>query len=188
MLILHEEFFPNIFPQSIGNIFRVIFHRILTVKTPIGRRARPSIISKGSPLIRVKAADLLAAGVQRTPRVEGVKDGRPVLADGRVLDVANVIWCTGFQGGFSWIDLPVVDADDEPIHESGIVPSEPGLYFVGLHFLHSLSSTMIHGVARDAQRAVDAIAVRVQASSPAPTGTASAGASTPGQAAIVAGR
>ena len=99
-----------------------------------------------------------------------------------------MIWCTGFQGGFSWIDLPIVGADDEPIHESGIVPSEPGLYFVGLHFLHSLSSTMIHGVARDAQRAVDAIAVRVQASSPAPTGTASAGASTPGQAAIVAGR
>ena len=118
-------------------IFRVIFHRILTVKTPIGRRVRPSLITKGAPLIRVKAADLAAAGVQRTPRVEGVRDGRPVLADGRVLDVANVIWCTGFQGGFSWIDLPVVDAHDEPIHESGIVPNEPGLYFVGLHFLHS---------------------------------------------------
>ena len=169
-------------------IFRVLFHRILTVKTPIGRRARPSLITKGGPLIRVKAADLEAAGVQRTARVEGVKDGRPVLADGRVLDVANVIWCTGFQGGFSWIDLPVVDAHDEPIHESGIVPNEPGLYFVGLHFLHSVSSTMIHGIARDAQRIVDTIAVRVRASSPMPTSAASAGAANPRPAAIVAGR
>ena len=91
-----------------------------------------------------------------------------MLADGRVLDVANVIWCAGFQGGFSWIDLPVIDADDEPIQQSGIVPNEPGLYFVGLHFLHSLSSTMIHGIARDAQRIVDTIAVRAQASSPVP--------------------
>ena len=141
-------------------IFRVIFHRILTVKTRIGRSARRSIITKGAPLIRVKAADLAAAGVQRTPRVEGIKDGRPVLADGRVLDVANVIWCTGFQGGFSWIDLRVVDADDEPMHESGIVPKEPGLYFVGLHFLYAMSSSMIHGVGRDADYVANVIARR----------------------------
>jgi putative flavoprotein involved in K+ transport len=99
-----------------------------------------------------------------------------------------VIWCTGFQGGFSWIDLPVVDADDEPIHESGIVPGETGLYFVGLHFLHALSSTMIHGVARDAQRVVDTIAERVQASSPVPTGAASAATVHPRAAASVTGR
>jgi len=143
-------------------LFRVVFHRILTVKTPLGRKVRPSIISKGGPLIRVKSADLAAAGVERTPRVEGVRDGRPVLADGRVLDVANVIWCTGFDGGFSWIDVPVVGSDGEPRHDSGIVPNEPGLYFVGLHFLHSMSSTMIHGVARDAQRIADTIATRVR--------------------------
>jgi putative flavoprotein involved in K+ transport len=92
------------------------------------------------------------------------------------------------MAGFSWIDLPVVDADDEPIHESGIVPRETGLYFVGLHFLHALSSTMIHGIARDAKRVVDTIAVRVQASSPLPTSAASAGAAHPRAAAGVAGR
>jgi putative flavoprotein involved in K+ transport len=146
-------------------LFRVVFHRIMSVKTPIGRRIRPNAMSKGTLLIRVKAADLEAAGVERTPRVEGIKDGRPLLADGRILDVANVIWCTGFDGGFSWIDLPVIAADGEPMHESGIVTSEPGLYFVGLHFLHAMSSTMIHGVERDARRIVDAIAARVRAAS-----------------------
>ena len=39
---------------------------------------------------------------------------------------------------------------------------EPGLYFVGLHFLHAFSSTMIHGIARDAKRIVDAIGLRSQ--------------------------
>jgi putative flavoprotein involved in K+ transport len=144
-------------------LFRLVFHRLLTVDTPMGRRARPRVISKGGPLIRVKPADLIAAGVQRTPRVTGVRDGKPMLADGRVLDVANVIWCTGFHPGLSWIDLrtPLYGADGEPVHERGIVPGEPGLYFVGLHFLYAFSSTMIHGVARDAERIADTIQARV---------------------------
>jgi putative flavoprotein involved in K+ transport len=145
-------------------LFRGIFHRVLTVDTPLGRRARPKVISKGGPLIRVKPSDLAAAGVQRTPRVTGVKEGRPMLADGRVLDVANVIWCTGFHPGFSWIDLPVRGDDGEPIHERGIVPGQPGLYFVGLHFLYAFSSSMIHGVARDAERIADTIDSRIAAS------------------------
>ena len=160
-------------------LFRVVFHRILTVATPMGRRARPSIISKGGPLIRVKPADLAAAGVERTPRVTGVRDGKPLLADGRVLDVTNVIWCTGFHPGLSWVDLPqsVYGADGEPVHDRGVVPGEPGFYFVGLHFLYSFSSTMIHGVARDAERIADTIRARVQAGTagrPGVAGTAAA--------------
>jgi putative flavoprotein involved in K+ transport len=146
-------------------LFRVVFHRILTVDTPVGRRARPSVISKGGPLIRVKPGDLTRAGVERVPRVTGVRDGKPVLADGRVLDISNVIWCTGFHPGLSWLDVPtpVYGVDGEPVHDRGIVAGEPGLYFVGLHFLYALSSTMIHGIARDAERIADAIQRRVGA-------------------------
>lgn len=152
-------------------LFRVVFHRILTVDTPIGRRARPSLTSKGGALIRVKLEDLAASGVERTPRVTDVRDGKPRLADGRVLDVSNVIWCTGFHPGLSWIDVPgVCSADGEPIHKRGIVPDEPGLYFVGLHFLYSFSSTMIHGVARDAERIADTIQARVRARATAGSG------------------
>ena len=63
----------------------------------------------------------------------------------------------------SWIDLPTFGygADGEPVHERGIVPGEPGLYFVGLHFLYSFSSTMIHGVGRDAVRIANTIQARV---------------------------
>ena len=93
-------------------------------------------------------------------RTTGARDGQPVLADGTALPVANVIWCTGFHAGMSWLDIPVLDTDGEPLHERGLVAAYPGLYFVGLHFLYALSSTMIHGVARDAERIVRAIAER----------------------------
>jgi putative flavoprotein involved in K+ transport len=142
-------------------VLRVLFHRILTVNTPLGRKVRPGVLSRGGPLIRTRRSNLRTAGVERVVRVAGVKDGWPVLTDGRVMrDVANVIWCTGYHAGFDWIDLPVLDEDGEPRHERGLVASEPGLYFVGLHFLYALSSTMIHGVGRDASRVVDAIVRR----------------------------
>ena len=144
-------------------LLRVIFHRLLTVDTPVGRKARPKIISSGGPLIRTKPKDLIAAGVRRVPRTAGIKDGRPVLEDGTVLDVTNVVWCTGFHPGFSWIDLPVLDEHGEPKHERGLLPQEPGLSFVGLHFLYSMSSTMIHGVGRDAERIAEAVEQRLMA-------------------------
>jgi putative flavoprotein involved in K+ transport len=141
-------------------VLRVAFHRVLTVATPIGRRVRAKVLHSGGALVRVKPRELTAAGIQRVERVTGVRDGRPMLADGRVLEVANVVWCTGFHAGFSWIDLPVFGPDGEPRHERGLVPGQPGLFFVGLHFLYALSSTMIHGVGRDAARIADAVAAR----------------------------
>ena len=141
-------------------LLRFVFHRLLTIKTPMGRKARPKILRGGTPLIRTRSADLLAAGVRRVPRVVGVQDGRPLLEDGQLLDVANVIWCTGFDAGFSWIELPVFDEQGAPQHEGGVVPNQPGLYFVGLNFLYSMSSSMIHGVGRDAARITTHLAAR----------------------------
>ena len=142
-------------------VLRFLFHHVLTVGTPIGRKARPKILSGGGPLIRVKPKDLAAAGIRRVPRTVGVRDGLPVLEDEEVLDVANVIWCTGFHPGFSWLELPVLDRE-EPMHERGVVATEPGLYFVGLTFLYALSSSMVHGVGRDAERIAKAIASRTR--------------------------
>jgi putative flavoprotein involved in K+ transport len=140
-------------------LFRLVFHRLLAVDTPLGRKVRPKLTTQGGPLIRVRPRDMAAAGIARVPRTVGARDGLPLLEDGRVLDVANVIWCTGFQPGFSWIHVPGC-GPGEPAHRSGIMPEEPGLYFVGLHFLHAMSSVMIHGVGRDAQRIARHIARR----------------------------
>jgi putative flavoprotein involved in K+ transport len=147
-------------------LFRVVFHRVLSTSTPMGRRARPKMLSHAAPLIRVKSKDLARAGVVRVPRTAGVRNGRPLLDDGRVLDVANVVWCTGYEPGFSWIDLPVFDAEGQPLHRRGISLAEPGLSFVGLHFLHAMSSAMIHGVGRDAEYIAEHIASADRAPAP----------------------
>jgi putative flavoprotein involved in K+ transport len=139
-------------------VLRVVFHRILSIATPIGRKVRPKMLRKAAPLIRIKPWELASAGVARVPRVAGVRNGLPLLEDGRVLEVANVVWCTGFDPGFAWLDLPVFDTNGEPRHEAGVVPGEPGLYFVGLHFLYAFSSDMIHGVGRDAARIAEVVA------------------------------
>lgn len=141
-------------------LFRVVFHRVLTIKTPMGRKARPKALTRAAPLIRVKSRDLAGAGVERVPRVAGVRNGLPLLQDEQTLVVTNVIWCTGFHPGFSWIDLPILAESGGPAHDGGVVTSEPGLYFVGLHFLYAFSSAMIHGVGRDADRIAATIAAR----------------------------
>jgi putative flavoprotein involved in K+ transport len=133
-------------------VLRVIFHRVLTIATPLGRRARPHLLHGSGPLVRVQRHHLEAMGVKFQGKIVGVEAGYPVTEQGQKLEVANVIWCTGFRTGFSWIDLPILDEYCEPRHEAGVVPEAPGLYFVGLHFLFSMSSEMIHGVGRDAQR------------------------------------
>jgi putative flavoprotein involved in K+ transport len=139
-------------------LFRVVGHRVLTVDTPIGRRLRPRLLSHGAPLVRVRPKDLTDAGIRRVPRVVGVRDGHPLTADQRVLEVANVIWCTGSGPDFSWIDLPVFgEHEHEPVHHRGVVASQPGLYFVGLSFLYAMSSGFLPGVDRDAEHVVQAI-------------------------------
>lgn len=133
-------------------VLRVLFHRVMTLKTPMGRKLRSKMLTQGGPLIRQRPQDLSAAGVERVLRVAGVKDGHPLLEDGRVLDVANVVWCTGYDAGLSWIDLPIFGDHGEPVHQAGVVENEPGLYFVGRLFLYAASSVMVHGVGRDAAR------------------------------------
>jgi putative flavoprotein involved in K+ transport len=138
--------------------FWFLLSRVLTVRTPIGRKARRQLSHRGLPLARVRRKDLSRAGVTRVPRVTTVRDGRPVLADGDVLNPDNVVWCTGFTDDFRWIDLPILDEEGELAHDRGVVRSVPGLYFVGLFFLSAGSSSLIGGVGRDAEHIAARIA------------------------------
>jgi putative flavoprotein involved in K+ transport len=141
-------------------VIRFLFHRILTTGTPIGKKVRPKVISRGGPLIRIKPYEITEVGIERIPKIVGVHNGLPVDENEQVFDVKNIIWCTGFYPSYSWIDLPVFK-NKEPMQERGIVKNEPGLYFVGMHFLYSLSSAMIHGVQRDAEHVVSTINSRL---------------------------
>ncbi|MDM0072357.1 NAD(P)-binding domain-containing protein [Variovorax sp. J31P207] len=143
-------------------LFRLVFHRLLSVDTPIGRKALPSFISHGTPLIRLRPKNLDRAGILRVPSVTGVQRGLPMLEDGRLLNVDNIVWCTGFQPGLDWIKLPVFDASGRIDQYRGVVAHEPGLYVAGLAFQYSASSGMIHGTARDAERLANTIEERIR--------------------------
>ena len=144
-----------------------VANHVLTMRTPLGRKVAGRVRSGGGPLIRVKRSNIEAAGVDYTPeRTVGVQDGKPVLGDGRVLDVTNVVWCTGFGKDTDWIQVPIGE-DRWPTQTRGVVTDAPGLYFVGLPFLQGFYSMLIGGVGRDAGFVARHIARRMSASSAA---------------------
>ncbi len=151
--------------QLLVPVVRFMFHRVLTTRNPIARRKMPKMIASGEPLVRTKPRDLVEAGIDRVTRIVEVLDGWPVLEDGRVLHPANVIWCTGFEPGFSWIDLPVFQ-DGRVKHDRGVVAEVPGLFFVGLKGLYSVSSAQVNGVGRDAERVAKLIDASVSTQVP----------------------
>ena len=113
------------------------------------------------PRLRVRSSDLAERGVEWVAgRVTGVRDGRPVIDDERVVDVSTVVWCTGFRQDFRWIGLPVVGEDGWPLENRGEVATAPGLFFCGLCFQYSGASMTIHGVGRDAAHVAGLITKR----------------------------
>lgn len=136
-------------------------NHVLTMRTPLGRKMRPAVRSHGAPLVRVRRPELDAAGVRRIEsRAVRAEGGLPALESGDVLDVANVIWCTGYTRDFGFIHPSVTGADGWPVDEGGVVPSAPGLFFVGLLFQRGFYSMLIGGAWRDASFIADQIAAR----------------------------
>lgn len=70
--------------------------------------------------------------------------------------ITSVIWATGFKPNYSWIDLAVFDENEMPIHKRGITKI-PGLYFIGLPWLHTWGSARFSGIAQDAEYIVENI-------------------------------
>jgi len=143
-------------------LLRFVASNVLTLATPIGRRMAPKVRRGGGPLLRVRRDDLLGAGVNlHGARTTGAGDaGRPMLADGTAVDVANVIWCTGFRPDYGWVRLPIFDADGWPMQRRGVVETAPGIYMLGLPFLFGFASMLVLGAARDAAFVVERVAAR----------------------------
>jgi putative flavoprotein involved in K+ transport len=148
-----------------------LWTHVLNVDTRVGRRARAKVLSVTEPLIRVKPRDLDRAGVRRTGRVLGVRDGLPLVESDRALEVTNVIWATGYRSDFGWIDVPVdVDGFGEPVTDRGVATSHPGLYFVGRPFQYAFNSHTVGGVGKDAGRVVAHLKARPVTASGSPAG------------------
>lgn len=137
-----------------------LWRHLLTRRTPVGRKVMGKVRHQGAPTTRVKPQHLAERGVVRTLEkvTEVSAEGRPVLAGGEVLDVANVVWATGFRPDYSWIETPVADEEGWPREYRGVSETVPGLYFCGLAFQYAFSSMVLPGVARDSAYVAQRIA------------------------------
>lgn len=70
--------------------------------------------------------------------------------------ISAVIWCIGFRPDFHWLDASVFNGQGHPIHKRGVT-QQPGLYFIGLPWLHTWGSGRFSGVAADAEYLVERI-------------------------------
>jgi putative flavoprotein involved in K+ transport len=144
-------------PHILGAVFRYagglywwFVHRVLTVRTPLGRLVKKKILNSGGPLIRISFDDLKAAGVTPLPRVACVREGQPQLQDGRVITPDSILWATGFKPDFSWIRMDVTDDSGWPKTRRGVSETIDRLYFAGMPFQYGLTSGLVGGVGRDA--------------------------------------
>ena len=71
-------------------------------------------------------------------------------------NVSTVIWATGYSFDFSLVKLPIFDAEGYPIQKRGVT-EHPGLYFMGLPWLHNAKSGLLFGLAQDASHIAAAI-------------------------------
>ncbi len=132
-----------------------VWEHVLTERSRPGRKVQAeAVLGHGEPWIRQKEKDLEKAGVRRVSRIVGSVDGRPQTEDGGVLEVANVVWCTGFEKGFGWIDLPGLDSSGRLACERGAVTGQPGLFVLGQEFQYMFNSHTVGGVGKDAEAVV----------------------------------
>ena len=148
-------------------VVRFLGLHVLNLSTPIGRKVAPALKSHAEPLIRTKTKNLASAGVQLVPRVAGVENGMPLLADGTRLVVSNVVWCTGFKDDFGWIDPAMLDGGGLPRQWRGVAADTPGLFFLGRRFMYAEVSDTLPGLGRDARYLAGKIPVPVSRESAA---------------------
>ena len=131
--------------------------------TRIGRKAegRDTLIGSSPKSIRRR-------GVELQGRAVGAEGSTVAFEDGATLEARTVIWATGFRPDYSWIELPIFDAQGRLEHRRGVTPS-PGLYFLGLTWQHTRGSALIGFVQDDAAYIAEQItAYRPSATSPNP--------------------
>jgi putative flavoprotein involved in K+ transport len=74
----------------------------------------------------------------------------PSAIDVRAAAIRSVIWATGYALDFNWVELPIFDERGEPAHKRGVTAA-PGIYFLGLSWLHKPTSAFLCGVGEDAR-------------------------------------
>jgi putative flavoprotein involved in K+ transport len=90
----------------------------------------------------------------------------PISLDLLAAGISAIIWCIGLKPDFRWLDAAVFNGTGHPKHYRGVT-AQPGLYFVGLPWLHTWGSGRFSGVARDALYIVERIEEQLESGEPA---------------------
>ncbi|MGE0768742.1 MAG: flavin-containing monooxygenase [Hyphomicrobiaceae bacterium] len=107
---------------------------------------------------KIEAPEEAAARVERSNSLCMTNPIRHL--DIRYAGLSSVIWATGYTFDWGWIDVPVIDASDAPVHDRGVT-EVPGVYFLGLPWLSKMNSSFLSGVGDDAARIADHIQHRM---------------------------
>jgi len=127
--------------------------------TRLGRRLRERTRRRADQRIGIDEHMFAEAGIARIGRLTNERDGLPE-CDGTVVEPRVIVWATGFQPDYRWINLRVLGDDGYPRHRRGVASDVPGLYFVGLRFQHRMTSSLIGGVGEDAAFIAEEVARR----------------------------
>ncbi len=149
-------------PRRLGNDGATLLGRVLGAED-----ATLALANDAGPILEaadksyaafIRDADALA----ETPAVRSTLDSPDApepLASPRVDEIGSlnlleksitsIIWANGYGYGFDWVDLPVLDAKGAPLQQRGVTAC-PGLYFLGLHWMHTFRSAILSFVGRDA--------------------------------------
>lgn len=109
------------------------------------------------------AKNRLEAPTEEDYRPVWEPETEPLMLDYEQANIGAVIWCTGYQSDFRWVEIPVFDGKGYPGHERGVT-NVWGLYFLGLPWLYTWGSGRFSGIARDATYLADYIAARKKVS------------------------
>ena len=79
--------------------------------------------------------------------------------------IGTVLWCIGFRPDFGWLHADVFDTRGNPLHRRGVT-TQPGLFFIGLPWLHTWGSGRFSGVARDSAFVAEQLAASLPTVAP----------------------
>lgn len=114
--------------------------------SPIGR-----LLSGSEVVIGNRFEELTEVGVRIVSRVVDAVGPRFELEDGDTVEPHSVLWATGYRPGFDWLPQQARGKDGGIVQRRGATPI-PGLYVLGLPWMHTRGSALLTGVGRDAAR------------------------------------
>jgi putative flavoprotein involved in K+ transport len=147
----------RLFGRDIFTVLERVGAMRKTVDSRLGRRmkGRETLVGYGPKVARGQGIALRGRAVSAEGRTVTFADGGSVRPDA-------VVWATGFTRDHGFVEAPVF-AGGEVVQQRGVTEA-PGLYFLGLPWMHTRGSALLGWVRHDAAHVAGHIAARASVS------------------------